>query len=151
MIDQLLAGYLGKPEADISALRQKSVQELKNDSVYQKMIDDLDMELLNTTMARTREYMDNHLPPLVEHYKQKYSLETFPITGYMVCNWVMAYIKAPHTLHNLQTTHNNVPQSIIIEVLPEVLEILGNAEAGKTWQKAFSTIVIPLTIEKVNA
>lgn len=145
MASDVIARSTGRPLEVIQTLLRSKPDTLYTNNMYVDMLNEIDVKLLQSTMSLTRHHLDSELPPLVETYKQKYQLSEFPLTGYMVCNWVVGYLDSRQHLPDLLHTHKAVPVHIMTDALPEVLDILGNAPAqGELWQYAFSTMVIPL-------
>lgn len=145
MLVNLLAKYIGIAEQDVTHLLSESPMEVHRDPRYKALVDKIDFDTLSESMVSSRRYMDEHLKPLVAFYSEKHNLEEFPLSGYMVCNWVVAYMKQPTALPNLLKTHTSVSRGVMLDVLPDVLDLLGDVpQHSKDWQQAFSIVVIPL-------
>ena len=144
LVDQL-SQCTGVSVAIISKLLAMKSLEVHEQPEYTALIKKLDARVLELTLRDARQVLDAELPAVVERYTQKYKLDNFPLSGYMVGNWVMGYLNNPEHLPNLIRIHQAFPKNVMIEVVPEVLQILGKMEKGRAaWQQAFATLVLPL-------
>lgn len=144
MIDQVIAASVGRPTVIITDLLNMSPEAIYESTVYQELVSEIDNSALHA-IAGMRPYLDEQLPPLVETYKQKYQMDEFPLTGLMLCNWVLGFANMTYALPQLLKLHENVSRDVMREVLPEIMDILEGAPDGvDVWKKTFAIFVIPL-------
>lgn len=148
MIHNTISQATSRTPEVISNLMELRPREIYQADIYINMLEDIDVAALKLSMSSTRAHLDDELPPLVEAYKEKYNMTEFPLTGYMVCNWVVGYLSVQQNLPDLIEKHTTVSRGIMGEALPEILEILARTPMNnEEWVKAFATLVIPLMAE----
>jgi hypothetical protein len=144
LIDEL-SQHIGVPVTTISKLLALKSLEVHEQADYKALVKQLNPQALEATLRDARHVLDANLPAVVERYTKKYKLDNFPLSGYMVSNWVMGYLNNPEHLPNLIRIHQAFTKNVMIEVVPEVLQILGKMDKGReAWQRAFATLVLPM-------
>lgn len=147
MLVNTLSQHLGASPAQIEQLLRYSGHRIQSDPTYLRLLDQVDSEKLGSSMVETRLYMDRVLPELVTVYKRRYELESFPLDGFMVSNWIVGYLHTPERLSDLLLRHTDIRKDVMQAALPEILDLLGGApQHPGAWQRAFATIAIPLIV-----
>lgn len=148
MFEEALAEQLGVSLHDIQLFLSMPADELRKNALYQSLLEDIDADYLYGTLGEARRALDGILPGLVDYVKSKYHVAHFPLTSYMLGNWVVGFLNYPDELWRLSKIHRQIPPHIMHEVVPEVLAGLGEMSTGSSaWQRAFAVIVVPMLNE----
>lgn len=146
MFAATISPYLDASTDEVSRLLSARSDIIFQDETFQGLVHNLDANSLRDTMHLARAVLDEHLPSLIENAKQRYQLDYFPLSGYMLSNWVVGYLTySSEDLGQLYTIHRPIPTHIIRGTVPEILSIFDHMEEfSNDWKKAFATIVIPI-------
>ncbi|GAB5493871.1 MAG: hypothetical protein Phog2KO_40860 [Phototrophicaceae bacterium] len=145
MVTALIADLTGYSVETIEDIMHDSPRYVYDNHIYQDLFKSIEVDVLVKTISEIRHYLDEQLPSIIEVYKQKYDLDEFPLTGYMLCNWVMAFINMPIALPRLIKIHDDVSKEVMRDVLPDIINILEDAPvASAVWQKAIGIFVLPM-------
>lgn len=147
MLAKVLAQYLAATEDELDYLLHLRVDELLQDPIFQRLLADVatTQEVIQQNLPAARVIMEMGLPPLVERIQKTYHIEHFPLSSFMLGNWVIGYLSMPKALSCLPAQHTGVPLEIMREVIPEVLAVVGEIPTvGAIWQKTLSTLMLTL-------
>ncbi len=145
MLNSTLSGHLGISPTEVEQLLDLTSDQFQANSVYQSLLAQLDADAIIDSLPEARHVLDLKVPPLVDAMKAKHHVSHFPLTAFMLTNWVAGYLTFPDQLWTLPETHHNVPKHIVREVVPEVLPMFSDlGAAAPSWQRAFATLVLPL-------
>ena len=148
MFSQTLATHINVSPANVDALLNLTPEELYESPEFVSILESLDPELLRDTLQEARSVLDDDLPALVDDFMNHYHIDHFPLTSYMVGNWVVGFATYPSELVRLPQIHANIPIHIIREAAPHILDMLENmADGKKHWQKAFATMCLFVGME----
>lgn len=140
MLD-MLSSYSGIPVKQLQYLLSLSPAKMYQDSVYQNLVRQLNAEMLQDTLVSVRETYDKHLPTI----KRQYNLRNTTMSGFTLANWIIGFLSYPDRLPDLLERHVNVPPSVIADVAPDLLAVLGEVpRGGAEWQRALTVFILPL-------
>jgi hypothetical protein len=123
------------------------VDMLLQDPIFERLLADVatTQAVIQQNLPAARVIMEMGLPPIVERIQKTYHIEHFPLSSFMLGNWVIGYLNMPKALSRLPTQHAGVPLEIMHEVIPEVLAVVGEIpQAGAIWQKTLGTLMLTL-------
>ena len=141
---EVLAPYLDIEPIELDRLMNLTSIEREHDPVVQHIESTLNINTLHDSLHVVRQVLDDELPPLVADIKAHYNLAEFPLSSYMLGNWVIGFLRYPSELHRLPDIHQNVDWNIIFETIPHILQILDHlpVDIRDDWKKVFSLMAM---------
>ena len=148
MITHVLAPHFDTTPDGVRELLTLSPQELQDSPEFIALLDSLDPASLHGTLEEARQTLDAELPGLVSDFTNHYDIDHFPLSSFMLGNWILGFLNYPTELTQLPQIHANIPVTIIQEAIPYVLEMFGKMESGGSqWQKAFAAMALFVSLE----
>ena len=143
MLD-VIAPYMNLEINELDRFMNLTAAEREFHPIVRDILGMLDVELLRGSMLVVKEALEKELPSLVEELKSRYQLSDFPLSSFMLVNWVLGFLKYPSEVHRLSEIHQNVDWNIIFETIPHILEILDHLPDGirDNWKKVFSLMAM---------
>lgn len=138
MVVTILAQQLNTTPQEVERLLALPAAEVYDDPVYLEFVSHLHADTLQATSRAVRDIYETALEPL----KEQHGLGGTVMSGYTLVNWVLGFLSYPDTMRDMLERHANLPVDLIAEVLPELIELVG--EANVEWQHALAVFSLPL-------
>lgn len=122
-----------------------SQQALSEDAGFQTLISQLDTNTLDQTLSLARAAYETRMDAFHKVLEQHYGLARTSMSAYTLGNWVVGYAQFPNAVGNLTHLHRRLPVGAIVELLPDMLAVLGEMPQGReAWQHALAVMTLPL-------
>lgn len=152
MNSELLAHTIGIPVREIQRLFRLDRVEMYNDSEYRRLVREIDLELLGTTLPLARQVYDRIMPDVIAAVRSEFDYAGRGMSAFTLGNWVIGFLTQPDELSKLLEFHDGVPSAVFEISLPSILDALNQIEnGGREWAKAMAILSLPLlSIEKIG-
>ncbi len=144
MLVDRLAQELETTPDEIERLLTLDATALYDDPGYQAFVDRLRGDVLEATVAQVRAAYDRGLPEI----KARYALSDTVMSGYTLANWVLGFMMYPDQIRDMLDRHRSVPPDVVSATLPELLDLLDDANVAPEWKHALATFSLPLLAQR---
>ncbi len=140
-----LTTYSQIPLEHLEYLLSLDRRTIFQDTLYQALVQRVDTNTLDHTLAELRRLYEIHLPQI----KTQHHLHNTTMSGATLGNWVLGFASYPGRLPDLLERHERVPRHVIAAVLPELLAVVEHLSTGaQAWHYALTVFSLPLLLEQ---
>lgn len=148
MFAHMLANYIGTDAEEIERLLGMSQNDIFADPTYVYWVRSLPQERLDRTLALARDNYATHMPEYHQHLAAQYGMPQPKMSAYTLGNWLVGYLQYPDMVVELPSIHHRLPREAVIDMLPTMLETLGEMPEGAAdWQRALAVLALPLAAQ----
>lgn len=147
MISEVLAQYIGIPQSDIKNLLSLSLEDLYDSPAYNKLVQQLDFDLLHETLPDARKVYESVVPTVIDSISSEFKYTGRGMTAFTLGNWLVGFLARPDQLFKLADIHSHIPVPAIEAGLPLILAGLSDMDSGgKQWSKAMAVLSLPFFV-----
>lgn len=140
-----ISHYTKLPLKEVQYWVNQSSLIVYNDKKYIAALKQIDVEYLQKTLPLVHQVYKETLPSLKEEMAEEFNISVHLMSAKTLGDWVVGVLRYPESSHELRSKHKKLNGQVIHDVLPTLLEILGDLpEGAEEWQQALCLLSFPL-------